>query len=470
MTTKRRLVIVGAGLGGCFLADKLAEAWDVTIVELGTDSRLELQQRIRDTDRAAVTHPHVGCGLGGTTSVWHNGLIEVDEALFRQKWPFPKKDLAPYYEAAFQPLADVPKSVVEAGAAVLRERMTAIGMPDELLGQELYYPRRRINAWHRLKLSKRVKVFKGEVVSLVPAGEETIDHLVVQVGGESHKLDADVFVLAAGGLGTPLLLQRLAERLPLPGLRQAGFNYEDHPSAFVGEVTLARPLYKLWNYPVPKASGSLRLPMVVEQDGLKVSFQLRPGSYFRFGPPRNRVVSVLNDLRNQPFNWRSYFKLLNHWDDVFEILSFKFGVHLPTRTYSLLIVAEQPSSETCAVWRENNGLAIYRKWTTPPTYIDSLNKAIHRSLDMLSDIVVQARVFDNWPDAIFSSSHHSGTARMSTSPSSGVCDGNGRVYGITNLYVCDGSAIPASGHANTGLTIAALALRLADHLNEAGGR
>jgi len=32
---RRRLVIVGAGLGGCTLAHALAEAYDVTIVERG---------------------------------------------------------------------------------------------------------------------------------------------------------------------------------------------------------------------------------------------------------------------------------------------------------------------------------------------------------------------------------------------------------------------------------------------------
>jgi choline dehydrogenase-like flavoprotein len=35
---------------------------------------------------------------------------------------------------------------------------------------------------------------------------------------------------------------------------------------------------------------------------------------------------------------------------------------------------------------------------------------------------------------------------------------------MSNLYVCDGSVIPGSGIANTGLTISALALRLGAHL------
>ena len=50
------------------------------------------------------------------------------------------------------------------------------------------------------------------------------------------------------------------------------------------------------------------------------------------------------------------------------------------------------------------------------------------------------------------------------SPQHGVCDVNAKVHGARNLYVCDGSLIPASGVSNTGLTIAALALRLAAHL------
>ena len=53
---------------------------------------------------------------------------------------------------------------------------------------------------------------------------------------------------------------------------------------------------------------------------------------------------------------------------------------------------------------------------------------------------------------------------MSASADDGVCDVNCRVHGLANLYVCDGSVIPSSGIANTGLTIAALALRLASHL------
>lgn len=54
---------------------------------------------------------------------------------------------------------------------------------------------------------------------------------------------------------------------------------------------------------------------------------------------------------------------------------------------------------------------------------------------------------------------------MANNPEQGVCDRDLRVFGTDNLYVCDGSALPSSGYANTGLMIGAIALRLADHLD-----
>ncbi len=221
-------------------------------------------------------------------------------------------------------------------------------------------------------------MIEGEVVDMVPAETAEIRYLLIRNGDREIKIDGDVFVLAAGGLGTPLLIQKLAERLPLPALQQAGVHYEDHPSAVVGEVILDEPLYKLWNYPVPCAKGNLRLPLVIKQDRIQISFQLRPAAHFWIINPRNRLKTVLHELRYSPFKLRSYFLLLTHWDDVLEILSFKFGVHLPTRHYSLVMVAEQLPSDTRAVWKEAGGATIYRRWDISQQYIDTVRESIAR--------------------------------------------------------------------------------------------
>jgi choline dehydrogenase-like flavoprotein len=59
--------------------------------------------------------------------------------------------------------------------------------------------------------------------------------------------------------------------------------------------------------------------------------------------------------------------------------------------------------------------------------------------------------------------HEVGTMRMA-GDGSGVVDADLRVLNYSNLFVCDNSVFPASPAANPSLTLAALALRLAEHL------
>ena len=74
---------------------------------------------------------------------------------------------------------------------------------------------------------------------------------------------------------------------------------------------------------------------------------------------------------------------------------------------------------------------------------------------------------NSWSPSIEGGHHHLGTTRMSQSiASQGVVDPNSRVHGIANLYIAGSSVFPTSGSANPTLTIVALALRLAAHLQE----
>ena len=60
--------------------------------------------------------------------------------------------------------------------------------------------------------------------------------------------------------------------------------------------------------------------------------------------------------------------------------------------------------------------------------------------------------------------HLVGGCRMGTSPAESVIDADHRVWGVPNLFVCDGSVMPTQGSANPALTIMALASRLAGRL------
>jgi choline dehydrogenase-like flavoprotein len=67
-------------------------------------------------------------------------------------------------------------------------------------------------------------------------------------------------------------------------------------------------------------------------------------------------------------------------------------------------------------------------------------------------------------------SHQCGTVRFGGDPASSVLDPLCRAWEVDNLYVVDGSFFPASAAVNPALTIAAQALRVAQHLLRAGGQ
>lgn len=71
---------------------------------------------------------------------------------------------------------------------------------------------------------------------------------------------------------------------------------------------------------------------------------------------------------------------------------------------------------------------------------------------------------DDWPADNAGGWHHMGTTRMHDDPRHGVVDRDCRVHGLRNLHVAGSSVFPTAGSGTPTMTIVALALRLAAHL------
>lgn len=67
--------------------------------------------------------------------------------------------------------------------------------------------------------------------------------------------------------------------------------------------------------------------------------------------------------------------------------------------------------------------------------------------------------------AMTTGDHHMGALRMAADPEGGIVDANSRFHSVDNLYAAGCAVFPTGGFANPTLTIVALALRLADHLD-----
>jgi choline dehydrogenase-like flavoprotein len=69
----------------------------------------------------------------------------------------------------------------------------------------------------------------------------------------------------------------------------------------------------------------------------------------------------------------------------------------------------------------------------------------------------------DWP-LIGIHSHFMGTTRMGDDPATSVTNRDCRIHGSDNVFITGPALFPTCGYANPVYTIAALSLRLADHL------
>lgn len=156
-------------------------------------------------------------------------------------------------------------------------------------------------------------------------------------------------------------------------------------------------------------------------------------------------------------------QLAKYWDLLIEALNFRFGLFTSVRHVSGFVFAEQLSGRDNAIeLREDGRYAV--KWEISQQDAASLDDFLVAFVERHRDLFEDVRFF---PGLLGSGAHHSGGCRMASTAEEGVVDHRLRVFGVDNLFVADGSVLAYSGHANTGLTIAAFALKCADEvLNE----
>jgi choline dehydrogenase-like flavoprotein len=442
-----QVVVIGAGLAGSLVASCLAGRHRVTVIERASRNT---PLPVVDRGRPAGLDEHAGCGPGGSSYLWHNGLIQLEDEDF-SGWPIAAADLSRHLDPAHRALSGVAIESVRRVEAELRTAFTDAGVAPHLTGRSLFYPSHRRNLWNSEELARKpVTCVTGRAERiLVDDGGRAY---AAVLAGETEPVKGDVFVLAAGGLGSPQVLAASGVA-PL-----AGRFYHDHPVGFVAEVTLKADINRIWNRYDRRLTGSLRLPLVIRAAGQKFAFYFRPA-----GPTALKAKSVLSELRNKPFDPRLYVRLLAHTNDIVEAISLKAGINIPTRRFVLYMCAEQPPQQNIAVGAE--GEMVTRDWVLDEDFRAAAGNAIARVLAELAPVSERQVVFPTWFDDLATAAHHSGTCRMAATAETGVCDSEARVFGTKNLYVCDGSLIPAAGYANTGLTIGALALRLTEMLD-----
>lgn len=256
-------------------------------------------------------------------------------------------------------------------------------------------------------------------------------------------LEADVFILACGGIELPRLLLLSANRQFPDGLANR--------SGRVG-------MY-LMNHPVVATQG------LFERDlyPFRVNFESSESFQFYATETRDEFAALLMNVNNTggPDPW----KIANSsrlWGDAFEAhLREEFG-----HAVSLSAGVDQLPDEKNRVALDPDNEDYFGNPIPLVTYrFDEYTRVgMDRGRRIQEEILSEAGAKGFLPPLTWWPGHHMGTVRMGDDPETSVVDSNLRSHDISNLYMLTTGVYVTGGCANPTLTLTALALRLAEHL------
>ncbi len=252
-------------------------------------------------------------------------------------------------------------------------------------------------------------------------------------------------VFSAGTLGTVKLLLRCKESGSLPGLSEQLGNYvRTNNEALLGAT--ARDDAVDYSHGIAITSGVFPdddTHVEIVRYGKGQDFMALMATHLTGGgPPWPRWLRWMGNLVRHPIRF-----LRVHWP---------FG--WAKRTAILLVMQPVNSFMRLRLRRRPWGRVLtgeVEEGRRPPTFIPLANRLAARMAEKMNG--TPGSVLLEVLGDTSTTAHILGGATMGRSPADGVCDARGRIFGYENLYVADGSIVPANLGVNPALTIAALA-------------
>lgn len=445
-------------------------------------------------------------GVGGTTLHWQGMVMRLHESDFEQ-WPLDYGDLRPYYAEAEDalgvagadddpfappreeayPMSAFPPSYSDSIFAEACERLgvTMHSVPNAR-NSEGYDDRSACVGYGTCKpvcpsgakYSADHHVAKAEeqgarVVDRAPVQhlehDDSGDRVTVAVyatpDGETHRQEAREFVLAAGGVEIPrLLLLSTSDQYP-DGLANSsgavGRYFMDHLFAGMGGTIERRTrqnhvgfitseCHQFYDDPAQGTEGSAgEIPAWNDED--------EPA-------PDSIKLEFLNYAGPSPVETALSGE---EWgDDLLETLREEYGNAIAMGG----LVGQRPRTENRITLdpstTDDHGNPVPEiHWQIDARTRASLRRANEIQRAILDDLGVDV----SWtvgPENTGPAFHHMGTTRMGTDPGESVVNPRLRTHDLRNLSIASSSVFVTSAALNPTLTIAALSLKAADHVDE----
>lgn len=498
------ICVAGAGAAGIAIALDLADrGHGVVLLEAGS---LDYQEETQDPYVGDIVgQPYHDLAttrlrfLGGSTNHWGGMCTHLEPYDFEKRpwipysgWPIGFEDLRPWYELAhpwvelgnfdYRRDAIVPKDTrfLPVDNRRLTHKMWHFSQPPTNFGVEY---RTKLEATPSLDVFLNANLVD---IKLDPLSEQVQEFVIRSYQGKQTIVRARHYVLAMGGLENPkLLLSAKSERPQGLGNERdlVGRFFMEHLNTDAGQVATSDNQWAASYAALFRNNRQYRAYLVASQQqqaqrqilGSAVSL----GQLF-FARERSVAFESLHKIR---MAWRRgrfpddlgahIVNIIKDASGLKESIEERFDptIYLYTEGEQ----APNPSSRV-VLSDEHDALGLPRirlDWRLSEIDKRSIRETalligqelgrMNKGRVGLPSWLLEERIADD--DPLIGAYHHMGTTRMGSDASIGVVDANCRVFTTKNLFIAGSSVFATGGAANPTLTIVALALRLADHLD-----
>lgn len=504
--------IIGGGPAGITLAHALKDSGKrVAIIESGDRYYDEDIQSLYNGINVNPVFPDPSISrvraLGGASNHWGGSCNEFDEIDFSHRswinnsgWPITKAELQPYYGRA-KTYCEIPNESFSAEYWASKTDLKLFPSNQNVRSSMSFRspPTNFGEVWaNQFESSQLISVFLFSNAHIVDFDEkkQKIRSLEVKSwGGSSFHIDADIFVLAMGGIENARMLlhwnnqneNRLGNQHGL-----VGRYFMDHPtvkSAFllptVGQHSF--DFYRPLKYGKSQFFGFLQFSdQALRQNEItNMKLAMIPADHYFLSEAIISAHSISHSakqLKLPRYLFRHMRNIFADFDMLLEAASRSYrGEHLFDYSddfagYFFDAMMEQepnPDSRITLSQSRTDRLGV------PEVEIDwrltSADKdRVWKAMDVLANYFGETAIgrlrtrrhqpVHVWELQMGFGSHHMGTTRMAGSERSGVVDADMKVFGTDNVFMAGSSVFPTSSHVPPTLTIVALSLRLAERL------
>lgn len=474
--------------------------------------------RDRYTSSGAASYPLNNSrvkGVGGTTLHWGAMTPRLHPEDFEMQtrygvgddWPISYADLEPYYLRAEKamgvsgapnrftgprsgafPMAPVPASYSD---GLMAEACDSLGIDlhpvPRAINTETYDGRSECVGYGTCshvcpsgaKYDASVHVRKAEehgaqVIDRAPvqrlrhdeSGNQVVEAVYARPDGSTHSQRARNFVVACGAVeSVRLLLLSESEQYP-DGLANS--------SGVLGK--------QFMEHPGVSASGRVEEPTRQHLIGYSTRMSKQFYSHDR-GPTGSMILELSNDagavpvtsaLREKSYSGKLFRGDLtapfsgDQWgDDLLDHVAEQSNQRVALNAWVEQLPDSGNSVSLDSTTTDNHGNPVPEiTYSIPNRTRDKLKRARELLVDILTELGATEIESKSTPETPFAAYHHMGVCRMGTDPATSVVNPHLRTHDLSNLYISSSGVFVTGGASNPTLTIAALTLRLADHLRE----